>query len=48
MADTYPTSISSHTCGQTTVEKSTSYMEEKIENFERMFGERAQQTGESE
>jgi hypothetical protein len=44
LADTSPTSLSSYTCGQTAVEKSTSYMAEKIKDFDRMFGEKAQQT----
>jgi hypothetical protein len=48
LADTSPTSISSNNCGQTTVEKSTSYMAEKIEDFDRMFGDKAQQTVRSE
>jgi len=38
LADTPPTSISSNTCGQTAAEKSTSYMAEKIEDFDKMFG----------
>jgi hypothetical protein len=48
LADTSATSISSNTCGQTTAEKSISYMAEKIEDFDRMFGEKVPRTGKSE
>jgi hypothetical protein len=46
LTDTSPTFISSNTCGQTTVEKSTSYMAEKIEDFDRMFGGKGTTDGE--